>query len=83
MTRGRVYVTVNEQKNLKAISYYDANNKRSKTIDLDHKHAGLKPHVHHGYGHNELDGEKGATGLSVKEAKMIDFVQKIWYKKEK
>ena len=35
MTRGRVYVTVNDNDTLKFISYYDAMNKRVKQIDLD------------------------------------------------
>lgn len=51
MTAGRVYVVVDRGKP-KSIVYFDAENKRSKQIDLaDHK--GLNPHVHHGYLHNE------------------------------
>ena len=38
MTRGRVYVTVNGENNLVAITYHDNENKRSKQIDLDKAH---------------------------------------------
>lgn len=34
MTKGRVYVTINEQNNLKSITYYDKHNKRFKQIDV-------------------------------------------------
>ncbi len=80
-TRGRVYVTLDYADVPKYISYYDAENKRSKTIDLDHKHNGKKPHVHHGYLHNEKDGKSGATGLNEKEQKMVEKILKIWYSK--
>lgn len=77
-TEGRIYVTVGGN-DLLRITYFDENNKRSKQIDLDHPHKGTKPHVHHGYIHNENDGVKGATGLLPKEKKMVERVQKIWY----
>lgn len=77
-TEGRIYVTVGGN-DLLRITYFDENNKRSKQIDLDHLHKGTKPHVHHGYNHNENDGAKGATGLLPKEKKMVERVQKIWY----
>lgn len=79
MTKGRVYVTVNEADSLKFISYYDRENKRIKTIDLDKPHKGLSPHVHHGYSHNENDGPKGATGLSEKERRMVAKVTNLWH----
>lgn len=78
-TKGRVYVTVNEADSLKFISYYDQENKRAKTIDLDKPHKGLSPHVHHGYSHDENDGQKGATGLSEKERKMVAKVTNLWH----
>ena len=37
--------------------------------------------MHHGYEYNERDNSKGATGLTVKENKMVDNVKKIWYNK--
>lgn len=79
MTRGRVYVTINSEDKPKFISYYDNANKRSKTIDLDKGHNGIKPHTHHGYEHNENDGKKGAANLTTKERKMVDFINRVWY----
>ena len=58
MTKGRVYVTVGGDELLQVI-YFDTKNKRTKTIDLSHPHFGEKPHVHHGYFHNENDSVKG------------------------
>ena len=77
-TRGRVYVTVGGNDILR-ITYSDTENKRTKQIDLDHSHAKMKPHVHHGYYHKENDGKKGATNLSTKEEAMVERVKKIWY----
>ena len=77
MTKGRVYVTVNKDNNLTAITYYDMTGKRTKTIDLTHSHGGKQPHTHHGYNHSE----GGTTGLSAKENKMVDFVSQIWHNK--
>lgn len=81
MTKGRVYVTINEAGFPKFVSYYDRENKRTKTIDLDKPHKGISPHVHHGYDHNENDGPKGATGLSVKERRMVAKIFNLWYNK--
>lgn len=81
MTRGRVYVLVGD-KGLKNITYFDNNLKKTKRIDLDHSHKGLKPHVQHGYYSNEIDVKtgvkKGATKLTTKEQKMVDRVNKLW-----
>ncbi len=79
MTRGRVYVTVNSEDNLVAITYYDNANKRSKQIDLEKAHQGVSPHTHHGYGHNENDSPKGFSNLTTEEKKMVERVRKIWY----
>lgn len=79
MTKGRVYVTVNNNDTLKHISYYDKENKRTKTIDLNKSHKGMKPHTHHGYEHNKNDGVKGATRLTPEEKKMVERVRKLWY----
>lgn len=53
MTKGRIYVTVNNKDNLVSITYYDNENKRTKQIDLTHSHNDINPHTHHGYLHNE------------------------------
>ena len=79
MTRGRVYVTLNSAGKPAYISYYDTANKRTKTIDLDHFHAGMKPHVHHGYHHNENGSPKGASALTPKERRMTERVENLWY----
>lgn len=81
MTRGRVYVTVNEERNsLKSISFYDRENKRFRQIDLDHNHKingkPVKPHVQTGYYH---DGD--ATKPTEKDNRLIDKVLKAWYSK--
>lgn len=72
-------MTVNSQDKLVYISYYDKDGKKRKVIDLTTEHAGIKPHVHHGYIHNELDGPKKATKLEPDEKKLVDTVRKLWY----
>ena len=59
--------------------YFDNANKRTKEINLDHPHEGMKPHTHHGYEHAENDGPKGASNLTPEEKQMVDRVKKIWY----
>ncbi len=81
MTKGRVYVTVNKDNKLTSIVYFDKVNKRIKQIDLLHAHKTMIPHAHHGYFHNELDGIKGATKLTVEERKMVDRIIYTWYNK--
>lgn len=80
MTSGRVYATVNEKNEIKYITYYDKNNKRSKQIDLTGQPHVINgkpelPHTHKGY----LHSEKGTYTLSKSELKMVDRVLKIWY----
>lgn len=79
MTKGRVYVTVDNRDNLSAITYYDKARKRTKQIDLTKAHRGMQPHTHHGYHHNENDGPKGAARLTPKEKRMVARVKKEWY----
>lgn len=79
MTSGRIYVTINTEGNIKAITYYDKHNKRYKQIDVTgRKHAidGKPeiPHSHMGYVHDE----HGTRLPTQKEKKMIDRVTKIW-----
>lgn len=82
MTRGRVYVTVRDDDTLKSIIYMDNDNKRVKSIHLDHSHAHLKPHVAHGYFDNEEDKKNRvknrATRLNPDEKRMVDNVNKLW-----
>lgn len=77
-TPGRVYVTVGGE-TLLEIMYFDKNNKRVKSIGLDHPHKGLQPHTHHGYKHNENDSKKGAANLTPDEKKIVERVRNLWY----
>ena len=79
MTPGRVYVTVNDRDQLTAITYYNTDGERSRTVDLNHPHEGKQPHTHHGYNH----AEGGTTGLSQKEKALVEFVVKTWYNKKR
>lgn len=79
MTKGRVYVTVNERNKPVSITYYSDDGKRKKSIDLTHYHDEKMPHVHHGYNHRE----QGTTGLSPKEKAMVDLVLTTWYNKQR
>lgn len=79
MTKGRVYVTVDNKNNLSAITYYDKENKRKKQIDLHHPHKNIMPHTHHGYFHNEYDSAKGAAKLTTEEKAMVDRIRRSWY----
>lgn len=81
MTKNRVYAYVNNKNEVASIIYFDKNNKRSKQIDLTHKHQGVVPHVHHGYIHNENDSSKGASNLTTDERKLVDRILKKWYNK--
>lgn len=83
MTKGRVYVYINNANKISTITYFDEKNKRNKVIDLEHQHKGMRPHAHHGYMHNENDSRKGASKLTPEEKKMVDRVNRIWYNKNK
>ena len=78
MTKGRVYVTVGGDELLQVI-YFDTKNKRTKTIDLSHPHFGEKPHVHHGYFHNENDSVKGFAKLTPQEKSMVAKITDLWH----
>jgi len=82
MTKGRVYVSVGGDE-LQSVTYFDKQNKRVKTIDLNHPHKGMQPHTHHGYFHNENDGPKGGARLTSEEKKMVARIQKIWYNRKR
>ena len=80
MTKGRIYATVNSQNEIKAITYYDKNNKRFKQIDVTgrfHVVNGkpILPHTHLGYVHDE----NGTRNLMPKEQKMLERVLRTWY----
>lgn len=80
MTKGRVYVTVNNHNELRSVTYYDKHNKRFKQIDINGKKHNVNgerviPHTHRGYIHDE----KGTYFLSKSEVRMVDRVRRIWY----
>lgn len=80
MTKGRIYVTVNEKNELKYITFFDRQNKRRRQIDLignPHTIDGERiiPHVHKGYIHNE----NGDRKLTKKEQMIVERVKKTWY----
>ncbi len=81
MTKGRVYVLIDKNKNApKSIVYFDKDNKRSKQVDLDHEHQKMRPHTHHGYNHAEYEiSKKGASKLTTKEVKLVEKVHTEWY----
>lgn len=57
---------MNNANKISTITYFDEKNKRNKVIELEHQHKGMRPHVHHGYIHNENDSKKGASKLTPK-----------------
>jgi hypothetical protein len=75
MTKGRVYAVINEKNEIALITYHDTKNKKDRQIDLTHAHNGKKPHVHHGYIHDE----NGTTNPTTEERKMVDRANTIWY----
>lgn len=62
----------------KSIIYMGQDLMRKKSIDPDHKHEGMQPHVHHGYEHNEDDPPRGATRLTAEEDIMKMRVERLW-----
>lgn len=74
MTNNRVYGIVNQKGQLRNIVYYDSLNKRRKQIDIGHSHRQYPgEHTHHGYIHDE----KGTTGLTPKEKRMVERVKEM------
>lgn len=79
MTKGRVYVTVGKNDELRYITYYSDDGKRKKQIDLNRSHKNIKgTHTHEGYIHDE----NGTHNLTSQEKRMVDYVNKIWYNQE-
>lgn len=83
MTRGRVYVLLNSKDNIKSITYFDNENKRSRVVEVDHGHQKMKEHVHIGYERTKRDGKSYATKPTAKDREMIDRVSKIWDNRKK
>ena len=84
MTKGRVYVTVNNENKLKSITFYDKNNLRYKQIDrIGKPHyvngSPMIPHTHLGYWHDE----NGSRNVTVFERHFIELVRRIWDNRNK
>lgn len=79
MTKGRVYATINADDKLKSVTYFSKHEKRYKQVEVGHAHkvngVPTDPHTHMGYRHDE----KGTRSPALREEKMIERVQKIWY----
>lgn len=80
MTKGRVYVTIDQENEPKYITFYDTINKRFKQIDLKGRSHTINgkpelPHIHYGYEHDE----NGSSAVNNEDQKLIDRVKKIWY----
>lgn len=79
MTKGRVYVTVNDRNEINSINYYGSDGKRVKSINLLHNHKEIKgQHTHEGYFHDE----NGTRNLTAQEKKLVEFVKKKWYNRK-
>ncbi len=79
MTKGRVYVTINDKNEINSINYYGADGKRARSINLLHNHEEIKgEHTHVGYYHKE----KGTRHLTTQEKKLVEIVKKTWYNKK-
>lgn len=78
MTNGRVYVLLNSKDNIKSITFFDKENKRSRVVEIDHGHQKMGEHVHNGYERPMKDGKSYATRPTAKDREMIDRVKKLW-----
>ena len=72
--KSRVYVLINNEGILKAITFYNKEGKLRRQIDFGHlEHHGFSPHVHIGYGHS-----RKAYPLTKKDNAYVDKVRRIW-----
>ena len=72
--KDRIYVTINNQDKIKAITLFDKTGKRNGEIHLD-RHNGIAPHIHLGYigKHTEEN-----TFPVTKHTKLLNKVLKYW-----
>lgn len=79
MTKGRIYAVLDNQNNIKHITFFDKEGERKKQVDLTgHKHKGLEQHTHIGYEHDEL----GTRAVS-EELKIVNYVRQNWERRRK
>ena len=79
-TQGRIYVTINSNNDIKAITFYDKDGKRKRQIDVSGKPHEINgkselPHTHNGYFHDE----NGTRALTPSEKRFVDIVKRLWY----
>ena len=80
MTKGRIYATIDNNNEVKYITFHDDQNKRSKTIEVKGRpHNGVMPHKHLGYEHNEYDTKNKKINLTAREKRIVDKILKEWY----
>mgnify|MGYP004687069885 FL=1 len=79
-SKGRIYASVDNNGDIKHITFHDSNRERSKQIDVKGKpHNGLMPHVHVGYEHNEI----ADRDLNDKERSFVTNLLNQWERKRK
>ncbi len=66
----RIYVIVKNGQ-LKHIAFYDENHKQIKVIDLEHKHCGIKPHIHYNMDHSD-----SGIHLSKEDCDLINKIKR-------
>ena len=75
-SKGRIYVTIGKNGDLKSITRYDEDGKKVLQIDLSHAHTSggvrLQPHSHDGYNHAE------GRPLTMVEERLVNHILKTW-----
>lgn len=75
------YAVLDRHGKLKSIAFYNGSRKMTKQIDFDHKHKGLKPHVHSmnpktGIRDETIDVRKTTAKEFGRIQKIIDFYKR-------
>lgn len=60
-TANRIYATIQNGR-LKYLTFYDQNHNQIKAVDLQHRHEGLKPHVHFNVQHGKFSKYRAPNG---------------------
>ena len=82
MTKGRIYVTIGSQDEVKYITFYDKNGRKNKQIDIKgkkHQINGVWTRTHTHLGYDEKHTDKNTRFVSKGELKLIAKVLKEWY----
>lgn len=76
LTEGRIYVAINNNGNIKFVSFYDAEGAKNRQIDIDYEHGRIANiHGHTGYDipHNGVH-----EPLTADEGRLIKRIIDIW-----